>query len=762
MKVKKRNGESKDFDVEKIRRVIKWACDGLNINPLELESNITLQFKNNVKTSDIQEILVATASRLVSIENPDWVYVAGRLEMYQTQREIFKNYKFSYDETQHSFYSFINYMVKNKLYKKEILSAYTEDEITELAKYIKPDYDLGYTVGGAISLKKKYLRKFKNKLIELPQYSDMVNAMLINQFETTDKMQKVIDMYDLIGGRKISLATPLKANMRTPGGNTSSCFIMEIDDNLESLFDCYTKMAYISKAGGGIGVYVSKIRPSKALLLNIPAANAITYWVKIINDIAIAVNQAGVRKGAITVGMDFWHKDSADFIEIKTEIGEFREKSFDIFPQILINKVFMEKKEANEDFWAVDNTEVIAQFGIDLTEVNETEFRHWYPQIEEAYEKGILKNGIKHNAKEFWKRMLTIYIETGDLYINHRDNMNFHNPVKDSGMMIKAGNLCCESFSPIVPSTNYRLVDEDGVSGEVCDTGLTHTCDLLSLNMAEILNDKKILEYSVRKGIRALDNSMDITRTPSPEANKHNAAFRTVGLGTVGVADWMAYNKLSYVKEQDWDKLEKLFETIAYLAFDESCEIAKNKGSFLYYDKANFKDGILLGKTADELMRDSVANLPWDKLIAKIMKYGMGNMLTFSPAPNTSTAVVMGASASYLPVFSRFNYETMSNMAVPIIPKFIKDRFWYYNESFTVPTEKIIKLTTRLQKWVDTGMSMELIINPEITDIKKISDALTEGFNNGLKTVYYSRTLDMTKKDDSDEKPEVSCIGCAN
>jgi ribonucleoside-diphosphate reductase alpha chain len=541
---------------------------------------------------------------------------------------------------------------------------------------------------------------------------------------------------------------------------------MELDDNIESIFDCYKKMGYISKAGGGIGVYVGKLRPSKALLLGIPAANAITYWVKIINDIAIAVNQAGVRKGAITVGLDFWHKDIADFIEVKTEIGEFREKSFDIFPQILLNNTFMEKRDNNEDFWAVDRTEVMNHFGVDLTEVNETQFREIYPKIEEAYNKCILKNGIKHNAKDFWKRILTIYIETGDLYINNKDNMNFHNPVKDSGLLIKAGNLCCESFSPITPSTNYRLVDENGVSGEVCDTGLTHTCDLLSLNMAEILNDRKLLEYAVRKGIRALDNSMDITTTPSPEANRHNATFRTVGLGTVGIADWMAYNKLSYVKEQDWGKLEALFETIAFIAFDESCEIAKEKGTFLYYDKANFKDGILLGKTAEQLMKDSIANLPWDKLINKIKIHGIANMLLFSPAPNTSTAVLMGASASYLPVFSRFNYETMSNMAVPVIPKFIKDRFWYYNESFTIPTEKIIKLTTRLQKWVDTGMSMELIINPEITDIKKISDALIKGFKEGLKTVYYSRTLDLSKKnsDDSDidDKPEVSCIGCAN
>lgn len=761
--VTKRNGSIDKFDVSKIRKMTTIATQGLNVSPLELESNIHETFKNNVKTSDINEILISACSKLTSIESPDWIYAGGRIVMHDLQREVFKHTKVDYAQTEKTFYDYIQQMVKQKSYKQDLLS-YSKDEIDSLAKCIKPKYDLNYTIGGALSLKKKYLHKNGNKTLELPQYADMVSAMLLNVHEKEDRVGKVKVQYDLIGSRVLSLATPLKSNLRKPNGSTSSCFIIPMDDSIESIMKTYKDIAYISKAGGGVGVYISKIRPSLSMLLGQPVSNNVCLWIKIINDIAVAVNQAGVRKGAVTPALDMWHKDIEDFVEIKTEVGELRLKSFDVFPQVVVRNLLLKRVKNNESFWTVDRHEIMTKgqkyLGevIDLTELTEDEFNEWYPKIEALYDKGTLTNGHKHNAKAFWKKYLEVYIETGDLYMFNVDNANKHNPMNGKEQ-IYCGNLCQESFSPMTPSTDFETFeDELGFAGERWKTGRSHTCDLLSINLAEILNDEQLLERACRQGVRILDNSMDVTKTPISESNKHNVYYRTIGVGTLGTADWMAYNKLSYNKPEDWVELEKLYEKMSYWCFDESCNLAKEKGSFIAFDQTTMKDGILLGKTGKELDKQSVAGLDWSALCEKA-KNGMRNLLTFSIAPNTSTSVLVGASASYLPIYSKFNYESMANLSVPIIPKFIKSRFWYYNESFTVPTENIIKGTTKIQKWIDTGISMELIINPEITSIKKISDALLEAFNEGLKTVYYSRTLDLSN---TNEKEEKGCVSCAN
>ncbi len=754
----KRNGSKEPLNIIKIRDMINKACEGLKVNPLKLEATIDTTFKNNTKSSDIQDILISNVTKLTTIDEPEWNIVGGRLVLYALRSEIYKNYGYDYQQTDKTFTDYINDLIKRNDYKKE-LKDYTEKELETITKKINPDYDLDYTIGGALSLKKKYLQKKNNKHYELPQYADMTSAMLINRLED-NRLENVLTDYALIAKRIVSLATPFKSNLRRPNGNTSSCFILSFDDNIEDIMETYKRIALISKAGGGVGLYLGKIRPEDSMLLGNPVANNITLWIKIINDIAIAVNQLGVRLAGITPSLDVYNKDIEDFLELKSEVGELRKKAFDIFPQVIVNSVFMSRIKNNQEFWLVDNHECITKLKIDLTELNGKEFEETYLKVEEAYESKKLTNGKKIKAKDLWKKILTAYIEMGDPYIVHKDNMNFHNPVRKD-YSIQCSNLCVESFSPIIPSSNYRT-EYDKENDKVINTydvGLAHTCDLVSINLAEVLNDYKLLELSCRRSVRMLDNAMDITTPPIPESEKHNDFFRTIGVGTLGVADWMAYNKLSYIKEEDHLELEKLYEQMCYWCFDESAEIAKEKGSFLEYNKSDFKKGILLGKTKEQLTKDSVANLDWNSLVQKIQETGIRNMLTFSIAPNTSTSVLLGASASYLPVFSKFHYESMNKLSVPVTAKFIKSRFWYYNEGHSIPTEHIIKLTTRIQKWIDTGISMELIINPEITNIKKISDALIDGFEKGLKTVYYSRTLDMSK---NNEKGESGCVSCAN
>lgn len=754
MQVTKRDGRKEEFDIHKIRKAINYACEGLDVNNLELESKLTKRFTNNISTENIQKELVLVATTLASVNTPEWVIVAGRLEIYDVARKVAKRTKMDYET---DFAKVIQYMTKNGYYDSSIYKFYDDNDFSSLTKYILPNNDRDSTIGGAMSLVSKYLIKNQKGVIELPQHADMAIALYLNRLENKDtRMKEIVEDYKMISNKYLSVATPFKANLRKKSGNLSSCFILTLEDSLNGITKMEDDISQISTFGGGVGIYLSPLRCSNSLVGNIEAGNNITLWIKIIDAIAVAVNQKGVRKAGITVALDIWYKDIHDFINIKSEVGELRNKSFNLFPQVVLNDIFIKRVKENGDWYLLDHYEIKRKLGFDI--INPNTFKEKFNEIEEAVKSGKLKNLHVIKAKELWVEMLKVYIETGDLYLVHKDNMNTTNPMINANEFIQCGNLCVESFSPIKPASNFTK--NEIVDGKVISTfepGRTHVCNLISINMTKILNNDKLLENACRRAVRMLDKAIDVTSVPVVEGKLHNEDYRTIGVSPMGVADWMAYNKYSYHKEEDWVKIEELFEKIAYYTLDESCNIAQEKGSFKRFEDSYFTKGIILGRTSDELMKESKAGLDWKSLSEKV-KLGVRNMLMVCCPPNTSTSALLGSSPSYLPIFNKYYNESMNNVNVPFAPKFIKERFWNYHEGWTIPTEKIIRMTTQIQKWVDTGLSMELIINPEVTNIKNISDALLESFEKGLKTVYYSRTIQKN----NDSSKEVGCVSCAN
>lgn len=756
MYVTKRDGRKEEFDIHKIRKAIDYACEGLEVNSLELEANLTKRFTNNISTENIQKELVLVATTLADVKAPEWIIVAGRLEIYDVARKVAKRTKMDYET---DFAKVIQYMTKNGYYDSSIYKFYDENDFSSLTKHLLPKNDRDITIGGAMSLVSKYLIKNQKGVIELPQHADMSIALYLNRLENKDnRLKEVIEDYKMISNKYLSVATPFKANLRKNSGNLSSCFILTLEDSLNGITKMQDDISQISTFGGGVGIYISPLRCSKSLVGNIEAGNNITLWIKIIDAIAVAVNQKGVRKAGITVALDVWYKDIHDFINIKSEVGELRDKSFNLFPQVVLNDIFIKRVKENGEWYLLDHYEIKRKFGFDI--INPNVFKEKFSEIEEAVKSGKLKNIHIVNAKELWVEMLRVYIETGDLYLVHKDNMNAMNPMINVEEFMQCQNLCTESYSPIKASTNFKknMLNENGEVVSTFEPGRTHVCNLISINMTKILNNDKLLESSCRRAVRMLDKAIDVTSVPVIEGKLHNEDYRTIGISAMGVADWMAYNKYNYHKEEDWVKIEELFEKIAYYTLDESCNIAQEKGSFKRFEDSYFTKGIILGKNAEELMKESKAGLDWKSLSDKV-KLGVRNMLIVCNPPNTSTGALIGSTPSYLPVFNKYYNESMNKMNVPFTPKFIKDRFWNYHEAWTIPTEKIIKMTTQIQKWVDTGLSMELIINPDITDIKKISDALLFGFENGLKGVYYSRTI---QKNDNHNSKESGCVSCAN
>jgi ribonucleoside-diphosphate reductase alpha chain len=309
----KRDGTHTPLNIKKIRDVVAWACGNLEVNPVALESGLTTRLRHGVTTREIQDNLINCALEMCSPEEPDWRYVAGRLHIWSLWKDtlVARHYQYSnYAKT-------VSSQIAAKAYDPRIL-AYSPEELAEAGTWINPDYDLDYDYAGAVILTKRYL--LPN---ELPQEALLTCSLLIASVEEPqNRMVWARRIYEAIASRKISLATPILANLRVPGGSLASCFITAMEDNLESIFHEITNTARISKGGGGVGMNVSRIRATGSRVMGKDnASGGVLPWVKLLNDTAIAVNQGGRRAGAVTVSLDIWHLDIPEFLECQTENG---------------------------------------------------------------------------------------------------------------------------------------------------------------------------------------------------------------------------------------------------------------------------------------------------------------------------------------------------------------------------------------------------------------------------------------------------------
>lgn len=879
----KRNKTTEPYCVAKIKKIIEFVTKNTKANPLELETMINSRVKNKITTQEIQFSLIDGAISLISTEAPDWSLVAGRLEIYNLQREIFKSYKITYDTP---LYDFIQEMCDKGLYDKVILEKYTRDEINKINAFLNVDYDFNLNIASAKNLIKKYLIKYNGKSIELPQFANLVTIMFLNIREKENRLENIKKDYEAVASLRISLATPFKANLRKPNANLSSCFILEVDDNAESINHSLASIANISKNGGGVGIYLGRLRPSNSLVRGRVGANNINKWAKIIDDMAPAWNQChlenskvetildgntkevkiqdvkqgdfiksfnvetkdvrynkilkvfeknvekenqlkiylengknivtskltmlyspcydsymvakqfevgdtlllenkeltritkiencntdekfydfhvendnnffvngilthncGVRQGAMTISIDVFHKDIESFIEMKTESGgDIREKCFNIFPQVILNNKFIQAVENNDVYPLLDRNTILSKLNVDIC--NLKEFNDNYEKILELVKNKKLYNCELIEAKKLWKRILEVYVETGELYLVFKENINKTNPFYDNGEYINSANLCVESFSIARPSTNFKTELQGNKAINTFEVGRTHTCNLISLN----LSDMKVNEIDTyaRQAVRMLDNAIDLTEVPVVEGQLHKNETRVIGVGVMGLADFLAYHKKSYIKDNDF--IESIFERISFNTLAESIELAKQRGSFLKFEDSCFAKGKFLNKSGKELMEASITKeFDWVALLEKA-KDGVRNAMLMAVAPNTSSSLLCGCSASYLPIFSKLNYETMEKLNIPVVPKYIADRFWYYKEAIHIEAKHIVELTNRLTKWIDTGISMELIL-AEKDNIKELSDMIIQCSKENLKAVYYSRTLSTNNH---------TCSTCAN
>ena len=737
IQVIRRDGSRTPLDIAKIRAVVDWACAGCDVNAIALEAGLTTRLRNGITTREIQDNLINCALEMCSPDEPDWCYVAGRLHIWSLWKDtlVSRGYQYgNYEQT-------VRLKVNSNQYDNRILT-YSAEELQQAGSWINPEWDTDYDYAGAVLLTKRYLLTD-----ELPQEAFLTCALLLASVEAPqNRMAWAKKFYQAIASRKISLATPILANLRSPNGSLTSCFITAIDDNLESIFGEVTNTAKISKNGGGVGVNVSRIRATGSWVMGKKnASGGVIPWIKILNDTAIAVNQGGRRAGAVTVSLDIWHLDVPEFLEMQTENGDQRRKAYDIFPQLVISDEFM-RRAIDKDVWTlVDPYEVRVKLGIELAELWGEEFEYWYRIIEQKVgTELVLYKQV--NARELLKSVMRSQLETGMPYLWFKDTVNSANPNKHDGY-IPGGNLCQESYSNVK-------------AGE-----LAHSCNLNSLNLAQIEHEE--IEEICKLAVRILDNTIDLTNPPFEAAKNHNQRYRTIGVGCMGLADWLAKRRLSY---DNLAEISYLFEEIGYWCTRASMELAKERGAYTAFEDSEWSKGKLIGSKPVEWFAENAQNKErWVELSENIRQYGIRNSHITAIAPNTSSSLVQGVSASVLPVYSRFFYDKWAKGTVPIAAPFIKEYFWFYQENKTLNQKKVVQAVATIQKWIDTGISMELLFNlnkgvyfpkqPERTlNAKDIFETLIMAWQEGCKAVYYIRTVQR----DSFKESDNSCSACAN
>jgi ribonucleoside-diphosphate reductase alpha chain len=720
----KRDGTKTLFDVTKIKQSIAFATDGQGVDPLHLEASLDQFVKNGITTSEIQDNVIRHAVQLASPQNPEWLNVAGRALAMQMWADFSLRGK--------TFYEIIKYNIRKNEYTSVLLDFYSKEDIEILGKYIIQDRDLNHSHSSLITVSKKYLGKY-----ELNQHMHMVNAMRFGQMESAEiRVNFVKELYDMLSLRKISLATPFMSNLRK-GGNTASCFIIALEDDLDSIFNNVKRIARISKNGGGLGIFLGLLRAKGSAIGSVEnAAGSITQWVKIINDTLVAVNQNGKRKGAGTVALPIWHNDIFDFLDMQTEHGDIRLKSYDVFPQITVPDIFMERDKQNGKWTTFCPFEVKQKLNIDIRGLYGDEFTEVYLKIEDAHVAGKLKVSNQYNARDLFKTFMKTQFETGLPYIAFTDTINASNP--NAGHADSLGitnvNLCTESFSNVMPDK------------------LGHVCNLCSINLSNIDSMEELAKAS-RMSALMLDYGIELTNNPDDITLTHNSEFRTIGIGQMGLHDYLAKNWKNF---SDLETIRDISECIEYNAALQSVEISKLCGPFKAFAGSKWANG--------EMTSMFIANggkLDWKYLQSQIDLYGIRNSQLTSPAPTTSTSIYQDCSASILPIYSAFFSEDNKNGSLLVAAKFLSLNPLGYGKTFAKHSAiEIIDSTSESQKFIDTGVSMELIFdqNKESFSAKDLYDAVHYAHVKKIKAVYYIRSI---KKNSTLENKEDACVACS-
>ena len=683
------------------------------------------------------ELLIRAAVERTTQEAPQWERIAARLLMLKFDLELARTMA---SRGIGDFYDKLVYLTQEGLYGDYILAHYSPEEIRRYAAWIRPERNALLNYSGLSLLLDRYIiRTGKGVAMESPQEMFLGIAMHLAMKETHHRDQWVQRFYDMLSQLQVTMATPTLSNARKPFHQLSSCFIDTVPDSLDGIYRSIDNFAKVSKFGGGMGMYFGKVRAAGSSIRGFEgAAGGVIRWIRLANDTAVAVDQLGVRQGAVAVYLDVWHRDLPEFLNLRTNNGDDRMKAHDVFPAVCYPDYFWEQARDNleGDWYLMCPHEIKTVKGYALEDCWGEEWTQKY--LDCVHDSRIRKRVIP--IKDIIRLIIKSAVETGTPFTFNRDIVNRANPNRNRGM-IYCSNLCTEIAQNMDQITqleqSIQTIDEETVVVTVTKPGEFVVCNLASLSLGHIDPDNREELYSiVRSAVRALDNVIDLNFFPLPYAKINNHNYRPIGLGVSGYHHMLAKQGIPWESDAHLAFAEKVFADIHYAAICASCEIAKEKGSYPYFDGSLWQTGAYFEERG-------LTDERWAQLRREVAQFGLRNGYLLAAAPTSSTSIIAGTTAGLDPVMNRYFLEEKKNGLVPrVAPELSMKTFWYYKNAHLIDQTWSVRACGIRQRHIDQAQSMNLYITNEYT-FRQVLKLYLLAWEQGVKTVYYIRSKSL-------------------
>jgi ribonucleoside-diphosphate reductase alpha chain len=737
----KRDGKKEALNIDKIHKVVMFACEGLaGVSASQIEMNANIQFYDGMGTDEIQSILIRSANDLISLDNPNYQFAAARLLLYGTYKDVFGDYKTL------PLKEMIKLNIDRGVYDPAILDAYTDEELTRLDTYMHHKRDENFTYAGLRQVVDKYLCQDRSTdtLFETPQYMYMmIAATLFANYPKEDRLYYVRRYYDATSLFKINIPTPVMAGVRTPVRQFASCVLVDSDDTLDSIFASDMSIGRYTAQRAGIGINAGRIRGVNSKIRGGEVAHTgVVPFLKKFEATVRCCTQNGVRGGSATTHFPLWHQEIEDILVLKNNKGTEDNRVRKLDYSIQINKVMYERLLAGGEITLFSPHDVPglyeAYFG------NAEKFQELY----ESYERKTSIKKKKIPAMELFSALIKERAETGRIYIMNVDHANTHSSFKDTVYM---SNLCQEITLPTKP---LQHIDDE--NGEIA------LCILSAINVG-VIKELDDLEDLCDLAVRALEEIIDYQRYPIKAAEISTKARRSLGIGYIGLAHYLAKNHAKYEHKKAWKLTHNLSEAFQYYLLKASNQLAKERGACDYFNRTKYSDGILpidtYKKDVDTVVPHKL-NYDWESLRTSIKEHGLRHSTLSAQMPSESSSVVSNATNGIEPPRGYLSVKKSKKGPLKqIVPQY-QSLKQHYTLLWDMPSnEGYINVVAVMQKFFDQAISGNWSYNPthfegnEVPMSIMLRDLLTT-YKMGWKTSYYQNTYDYKTDDDIVDETE--------
>ena len=693
--------------------------------------------KPGMSQKDSIEALIKAAVELTTPEAPAWEMISARILSYRSEKKITR---LEEELGLKTFYRKVKYMTEEGLYGDYILQNYSEEEINEAATFIDSERNKLLNYSGLDLLLKRYvIKNYSGKVIERVQEMFLGIALHLAMPEKEDRLMWVRRIYDLLSKLEVTMATPTLSNARKPSHQLSSCFIDTVPDSLDGIYRSLDNFSQVSKFGGGMGMYFGKVRATGGNIRGFKGvAGGVIRWMRLVNDTAVAVDQLGMRQGAVAVYLDVWHKDLPEFLQLRTNNGDDRMKAHDIFPAICYPDLFwkMAEEDMNQNWSLFCPNEIMRIKGYCLEDCYGEEWERKY--LDCVNDQRLSRRVI--SIKDIVRLVLRSAVETGTPFTFNRDTVNRANPNGHKGM-IYCSNLCTEIAQNMAPietvSKEVETKDGDTVVVTTTRPGEFVVCNLASLSLGRLpLEDEEKMKEKVATVVRALDNVINLNFYPVPYAQLTNQRYRSIGLGISGYHHALAKRRIKWESEEHLEFMDKVFETINRATILASSNLAKEKGSYQFFEGSDWQTGAYFDKRGYN-------SAEWQDVRKTVALQGMRNAYLLAVAPTSSTSIIAGTTAGLDPIMKRFFLEEKKGSMLPrVAPELSDETYWMYKSAYLINQKWSVRASGVRQRHIDQAQSMNLYITNDFT-MRQILDLYLLAWKEGVKTIYYVRSKSL-------------------